>query len=341
MKAEDIVAVLENIDVPPNQDVLLILDDHTRPNTLVPRLAIDVLKDKMGLDYGRLSILFATGMHRAMTRAEICEKIGPTNLHLFKTYQHNPFEATSPFLVPTFGYYRIAITHVIPHSYCGFSGGPKILVPGLASIKTAARFHGSKDYASDLHNGLYSSDLIHRMVYVVTDRAGDTIKVIEGSMDMYFHDMAIEASRKECTVHLPGELDAVVLSPLWKNNDFLQAINCLTVLQTYNPVRQGGVIAIKCRCSDGIGIHYLFNKGGPLHGYIDDSDVFGPVLNNRKLVIITPELNLQNMQEYFRTRVHWYPDIDTFEEDLGGHAYEIFSADCSIGRKENTSDVDI
>jgi hypothetical protein len=335
MHDEDIIKVLEDIELPSNQDILLIFDDHTRPNTMVPRLLINVILAKLNFDYSRLSILFATGMHRAMTRAEICEKIGPMHLHLIKTYQHNPFEATSPFLVPTYKYYRIAVTHVMPHSYTGFSGGPKILIPGLSSIKTACRFHEDKDYAEDLHMGLYDSKIIHGMVYVITDRTGDVTNVIQGNLSQYFHDEAIEMSRKECTVYLPESLDVVMLTPLWKNNDFLQAINCLTVLQTYNPVNSGGVIAIKCRCPDGIGVHYLFNKGGPLHGYIDDGNVFGPVLDGRQLVIITPELNITNMQEYFRQKIRWYQMEEDFEKAINGHPYHIYAADCSLGKKED------
>ena len=337
MRIEMLDEVLDGIEVPETGDILLILDDHTRPNVSVIPLAISAILKKIDYNYSRLSILFATGMHRNMTQQEVNRKITSRYATLIKTYQHNPFVEYTPWLTHLNDYYRISLSCVMPHSYMGFSGGAKIIVPGLLNIKQAIQMHGDRCRADELIDLAYNGRYIDQTIQVVVDWIGTVASVNVGQLTKFTHSIAVEKCREVNTVKLPKSVDTAVLQPSFKNTDFLQSINALTVLQGYNCVREGGTIAIQCDCVDGIGIHHLFNKGGPLHGYIDEGTTFGPLLEHRSLAFITESANKDLMQEYFKMPIgvfRRYDDFDLTTNDTE-NAVLIEGADCSIGQKED------
>ena len=139
-----------------SDSVLIVVSDATRAtasaqvvNLLVRRLV------QLGVSPARMAVIFATGIHRAVTEQEKVELLTPFIVQRLKVLQHDAYDATK---LTSFGatasgvevelssalreYSRvIAIGGINFHYFAGFTGGRKSICPGLASAKTIEATH--------------------------------------------------------------------------------------------------------------------------------------------------------------------------------------------------------
>ena len=101
-------------------------------------------------------ILVATGLHRPSTPAEKVEILGPTIAQQYEVADHDGHDpaahtylGTTPRGVPAWidsryvaADLKITIGLIEPHFMAGFSGGRKLLCPGLAALETIKVWHG-------------------------------------------------------------------------------------------------------------------------------------------------------------------------------------------------------
>ncbi len=148
--------------------ILFVVDDHTRStpvknvlDVLVPRLASRGLKDS------DMSIIIANGAHREMTSEEIKERLGEWG-ERFRVYQHNCYASES---LDSYGDIDciplqlnkhlkeaqtiLAIGSIVPHRFCGWAGGGKIIVPGLSGYDTIFQTHGRALLCEQIELGMY------------------------------------------------------------------------------------------------------------------------------------------------------------------------------------------
>ena len=108
------------------------------------------------LDGLRVTLFVATGSHRACTPAEMDEMLGGEILAAVEVVQHDarrpdrnrrlgtlpdsgaPVELEAEFLDQDL---RLTLGLIEPHFFAGFSGGPKMVAPGLASLETILDLH--------------------------------------------------------------------------------------------------------------------------------------------------------------------------------------------------------
>jgi nickel-dependent lactate racemase len=134
--------------------VQIICDDHTRvtPVSLLVEALIQYCATHDFFEYS-LDFAIAGGSHRLMTPEELRDKLGDF-CDQYLVHQHN-FES------PSTKYYgttsdgtevrvdgclaaadvRIGLGNIIPHEIAGFSGGYKILIPGMATQATVDAVH--------------------------------------------------------------------------------------------------------------------------------------------------------------------------------------------------------
>ena len=82
--------------VQPNDKVLIVCDDLTRPtpaDLLLP-LILDRL-NKAGVPDSDIEILFALGTHRSMTMDEMQEKVGAKIIHRVACHNHNAYDESA------------------------------------------------------------------------------------------------------------------------------------------------------------------------------------------------------------------------------------------------------
>jgi nickel-dependent lactate racemase len=133
--------------------VLIIVDDYTRSTPikkLLPFLFQELEKGKIKRE--NIKLLIALGSHRQMTPAEITQKIGNAEVKIFqhhskdehhleklgKTSQGTPIYVNK--LVKEADYI-IGIGEIVPHRVTGFSGGSKIIQPGISGEVTTGETH--------------------------------------------------------------------------------------------------------------------------------------------------------------------------------------------------------
>jgi len=137
-------------------EVVILFDDMSRA-TRVAEIVPYVLEEleAAGIKDDSIRFIAALGTHGALTRIDFVKKLGEAVLGRFPVYNHNPYEnctflgntsrgtpveINSEFMGCDL---KIGIGCIVPHPLTGFSGGGKIILPGVASMDTIAYNHGT------------------------------------------------------------------------------------------------------------------------------------------------------------------------------------------------------
>ncbi len=133
--------------VKPGDRVVIVHSDITRatPNSLMlPPLLGELAA--AGVHDAHITLVNATGMHRAQTAAELRAMLGNDIAARYRTVQHDARDASMLVRVGKTSSgnellvnrswmdsdFRIATGFIEPHFFAGFSGGPKAVLPGIA-----------------------------------------------------------------------------------------------------------------------------------------------------------------------------------------------------------------
>src|SRR2546425_8391885 len=145
---------------PAHKTAVIVVSDITRPNvpyTGPASILHPVLRtlEAQGLLPERITILVATGTHRASTPAEKITMFGADVVQRYPIVDHSATDTTTLRLVArttsgtdvyiNTGYLdadvKILTGEIKPHFMAGFSGGRKAICPGLANLATLQKFH--------------------------------------------------------------------------------------------------------------------------------------------------------------------------------------------------------
>jgi len=136
--------------------ILILVDDYTR-NTPVHIILPEVLKEisTAGISRTNIRLLIASGTHRPMTQEEKLKKLGHRVMADYIVLDHrydDPEDMVQ--LKNTAGGteicvnraviesdYVIGIGQIVPHRVAGFSGGGKIIQPGVCGAVTTGQTH--------------------------------------------------------------------------------------------------------------------------------------------------------------------------------------------------------
>ncbi|MGD9741019.1 MAG: nickel-dependent lactate racemase [Dongiaceae bacterium] len=261
----------------------ILICDITRPvpNALFLRPMIeDILAGGTPLD--RVSVLVATGLHRPNEGVELQEIVGDPwvleNVRIENHFARNDADHVDLGVTATRGTpvkldrrfveadLRIATGLVEPHFMAGWSGGRKVIAPGIAHHETIRTFHSARFMEDPLAiqcnlagNPLHEEQLeIVRMlgeVYgmnVVVDEERSLIRATFGEV-IASHLAAVEFASNSAAAVLPRKFRTVVTSsagyPLDKT--YYQTIKAMvTPLDILEP---GGTLIVASQCSEGFG----------------------------------------------------------------------------------------
>ena len=138
------------------KNACILVCDITRPvpNRIILGPLLKVLHE-VGITRERVSILVATGLHRPSSPDEKVEMLGAEIASAYRILDHHGTRlenhtliGTTPRGIPAWidsrylgAELKIATGLVEPHLMAGYSGGRKLICPGIASIKTVKRWH--------------------------------------------------------------------------------------------------------------------------------------------------------------------------------------------------------
>ncbi|MHB8830067.1 MAG: lactate racemase domain-containing protein [Syntrophales bacterium] len=152
------------------KQAVIVFDDMTRP-TPVREVAPFVLEalHKAGLQKGQIRFIWALGSHGAYDMANARKKLGDYIVENYAVYNHDPFQNTvragrTPTGVEVWFNrefmscdLKIGIGCVTTHVHVGFSGGGKIVFPGVAGLESINQFHNQL-YRDQSRTGLGNFD---------------------------------------------------------------------------------------------------------------------------------------------------------------------------------------
>lgn len=260
-------------------DVVVLVEDATR-DTPVDRI-LPVLFDHLnaaGVPDEHIEILTAPGTHRIMTDAEIRAKIGPAAYGRVRISQHDCTVAESMVdLEPVWAGgveipvqvnkrilsadLLIGLGNILPHCDAGFSGGSKILQPGVCGFSTTSATHVAATLLPEFPLGALDSPVRAGMnevarraglgfiINVVRDPKGRLLTVVAGDF-VAAHSLGVEVSRRAYAAHVPQPADIAVVSSFPADMDWWQGEKGL--MPAWFVVRRGGVIILATPCPEGL-----------------------------------------------------------------------------------------
>ena len=258
------------------QRVLIVCDDISRPTPVAELLppVLAALRDA-GVPEAGIEFMMALGTHRFMTRGEMAAKLGPDIVARFAVHNHDWRDpASCVFMGKTAQGVEVWINRkvseadlviglgrIMPIDVCGFTGGGKILIPGVCGKITNDDMHWTR-IDLDEHAIVGRRDNPVRASIDALARQAGLGFIVNVIMDIHrrvAHVVAgdlVEAHRRGCElamaihgVRIPALADIVVADSFPFDIEFWQANKALD--QASHVVRQGGVLILVSPCTEG------------------------------------------------------------------------------------------
>ena len=276
---------LEDI-VNPGETVLIVVPDATRQtacdrivNLLVRRLIAN------GTTPFEISIIFATGIHRTVTDAEKQTILTPFIAQRIKTLDHGPRDLmqivrlgeTASGIPIELNRALIQHDHVVLiggvtfHYFAGFTGGRKLVCPGLASSNTISQTHKlafdceRKSRRNGVGSGSLDGNAVHEAfveavakinpafcISTIVNDAGEAVDLFCGNW-VTSHRAACDAYAADHTIKIAEKRDLVVVSCGGFPYD-INLIQAHKALETASHAcATGGTIILLAECPEGFG----------------------------------------------------------------------------------------
>lgn len=261
------------------EKIVIISSDHTRP---VPsHITMPILLDEIERvnSEAEITILVATGFHRASTEEELRDKYGDRIVDDINIEMHDSRDQSQMVnlgKLPSGGEMilnktavnadlLIAEGFIEPHFFAGFSGGRKSVLPGVASKTTVLANHCSEfiDHPR-ARTGMLEGNPMHEDMLYAAKKAGLAF-ILNVVIDADKKVINAFAGHRE-KAHLKGtefvsELAGVEAKPadivITTNGGYpldqniYQSVKGMTAAEA--TCKEGGVIIIAAECSDGHG----------------------------------------------------------------------------------------
>ena len=266
-------------------DIAISVCDITRaqPRKVVIETIVEHIKDLIPIS--NIKILIATGTHRANTKDELIEMLGKDIVETLNVINHVCDDKESLIELPTSiddvnvllnkhwvnADFRITTGFVEPHFFAGFSGGSKLVAPGLAGLKTIMKLHNYKRLNNpnsiwgEVEKNPIQQDVrkiaketgVDFTLDVALNRDQKITNVFSGDL-IDSHNEACNFARETAMVQVSQPYDLVITSnsgyPLDQN--LYQTVKGLSAASQI--VKDNGEILCLSECSDGIPSHGKF-----------------------------------------------------------------------------------
>ncbi|RMG67765.1 MAG: DUF2088 domain-containing protein [Calditrichaeota bacterium] len=275
--------------------VVLAVDDLTRP--LSYRAFFDPLIEFWQTHAHRpqITVVVGLGTHGPLSSRELEWKLGSAcvNADFLQVLNHNyksevadagfewgniRVQVNRHFLQADF---RVVLSTVVPHPFAGFSGGAKMVWPGLSSIEVTRRSHqmalmGFAGKPGTVHNNKFRRIIdgfldqlpVHYFVGFLTDARRRCVFVDSGEIRGTYQRV-VQQAESFYRVSLPEDAryDVVWLNAYPKDTELVQLdTGFLPVLTAGRSFwSEDAIFVLSGSASKGVGKHGLFEPGGLLY----------------------------------------------------------------------------
>lgn len=262
----------------------ILICDITRPvpNGLFLRPIIDRLTSA-GVPLSGITVLVATGLHRPNLDEELAELIGDpwvlANVTCVNHYARNDDEHVMLGETPGRGVpvgidkrfvdadIKIATGLVEPHFMAGYSGGRKVIAPGVAHHTTIRTFHSARFMEDPLAASCnLAGNPLHEEQLEIVRMLGGTIyglnTVLDEERNLIFasfgeiiesHAAAVAFVRDSIEVRVGRKFDVVVTSAAGYPLDRTYYQTVKGMVTPIDILADGGTLIIVSECGEGIG----------------------------------------------------------------------------------------
>lgn len=259
----------------------IVICDITRPvpnKILLPPILSTL--EQSGIDRENITILIATGIHRPNLGDELIYLVGEEIASQYKIVNHyarkkdahsylgKTSRGTDVFVDSTYVNADLKITtgFIEPHLMAGFSGGRKLICPGIASLDTVKVMHSPQilEHPS-AREGIIDGNPFHEESLEIAQMAGvDFIMnvalnenkqitgIFAGDLEKAYQQ-GVAFVREQVSDTIPEPADIVITTSAGFPLDatFYQSIKGLTAALPI--VKQGGTIILAAECCEGLG----------------------------------------------------------------------------------------
>ncbi|MEP6704734.1 MAG: nickel-dependent lactate racemase, partial [Acidobacteriota bacterium] len=232
-----------------------------------------------------MTVIFATGIHRPVTDEEKGEILTPFIAQRIKTLDHNPRDLMQIMrLGETSGGISVELNrtlrqfdHVVPiggvafHYFAGFTGGRKLICPGLGSAKTISATHKlafdceKKTRRAGVGTGRLDGNAVHESfveaasfikpsfsVSTIVNDTGEATDLFCGDW-ITSHRAAADAYAERNTIRIEEKRDLVIVScgGFPYDINIIQAHKALEAAS--RACNEGGTIMLIAECLEGMG----------------------------------------------------------------------------------------
>ncbi len=302
--------------------VAIAVEDITRPSPLADILheIIQQLREG-GIQDENVKIIASTGGHRPLLRDDLIKKMGKNIVEQFDIYNHNPFEnlvdtgilfGRVPVKINRFfmeAELKIVVGSIVPHAFAGFSGGAKLVLPGLAGIEILSQSH--KGVMMGLSGGIGKvdgnrfRDEVERVareigvtvgVNLVVNSRRELAGIFVGDV-VSSHRAAVKLARDVYATDIPEGVDVAILNAYPKDMEMFQIDNAFGMYRSAGQglVKDDGVVILTSACTLGRGYHALFEPGMRLY----KPPIKRKFLGNRELWVYSPNINKADFATLF------------------------------------------
>jgi len=250
---------------PEGSAVAIAVPDHTRPLPLA-----DVLEALRPL-LGGATVIFATGTH-PMGPEDAQRLLGPLAGRVrFRIHDcrspHVPVGTTRRGLRveldPSFvqADFRVAVGLVAPHPWSGFSGGSKVILPGISSLETIVGHHArwySYGRPAVLEGNPFREEIeeagrlagVDWSLNVVVDGSGRVVYAEGGDLQSSFR-ACVRVAERIYVRDVDGRFDSAIVFADPLGSDLYQATKALE--NAAPAVEDGGTLVLVASCERGFG----------------------------------------------------------------------------------------
>jgi D-lactate dehydrogenase len=259
----------------------VVICDITRP---VPNEMIltEILAhlEASGINRDAITILIATGLHRASTAEERFTMMGEKIASRYRVVDHDARNleqqeylgvthlGTPVYIdrVYTEADLKITTGFIEPHLMAGFSGGRKLIAPGCAGEKTIKTLHSPRFLERpECREGSIENNPLHKELLEIASIAGHDF-IVNVSLDeerritgvfagdpLKAHEAGVAFVRGAVGAHIDEPADIVITSSAGFPLDltFYQAVKGMTAALPV--VKKDGVLIIAAECAEGLG----------------------------------------------------------------------------------------
>lgn len=261
------------------EKVVILIEDNTR-STPLPALLPPLLDylNRSGVGDEAVTLLTAPGTHRRMTEEELIAKVGRPIYDRLPIVQH---DVTRPETLRYLGEVRseacvvplwvneraldadflIGTGAILPHADAGFSGGAKIVQPGICGAQTTAATHALGIFQRESVLGQIDNPCRRAMdqvglqvglafiINAVKSVSDETVGLVVGD-PIAAHRHGAALATEACRLPFPWLADIVVVGSSPYDIDFWQAEKALVSASAI--LRQGGIVILVAACPEGL-----------------------------------------------------------------------------------------